>query len=370
MKKILLTTVIASVALVSCVKEDATNLQNGAKQKITFDTPVLYGNENSRANVLGEVETYQTSEKFTIYAVSHTNEFIGWEAQGVAPAEFNNTIVSYDPTVNGWAPKQVGGDYYYWENGKMMSFAACSPADVNAISSYDEAGLEITDFEVPAVGEQYDLMFSERSLNKTSNDMTVGEEGYKGVQIKFQHALSSIRFALVNSYEKDVVLTDIEIKDVFNKGTFNENITEDPEDYIADPKWTLESTTANYVAFAGEATFPKIAKDATEWTAELVKDVMTSGSTCNQLLLMPQDLSEDAILLVHYTVDGKENTKEVALKGLKTKAATPAAIDSWEMGTRYTYILMYSQETAAKDKIYFAPEVAGWVDADQIIVNL
>ena len=62
-------------------------------------------------------------------------------------------------------------------------------------------------------------------------------------------------------------------------------------------------------------------------------------------------------------LDGEMTSDQLA-NALKT------AINSWEMGKRYTYRLFYSDDTAKKDRIFFAPSAEGWQDVDVIIVAL
>lgn len=395
MKKTLLFTAIASVALVGCVNEDLANPAGQGKQKITFDAPVLYSNQDGRANVYGEIGnhsyggqtySYPKEENFMIYAVSHEGDFAGWD--NATPAAFNATEISYDLNVDGWAPKN-GDNYYYWENGKKMSFAACSPADLEQTNwggadkrTYDASGLTITDFEVSANAEtQFDLLFSSRVCNQTSANMSHSASYYSGIPIKFQHALTSVRFSIRNTSPETVVLTGIELSGVKYKGTFNENITEDDTDFTlydktegtgnVAPEWTVadDVITAPYKAFSGSILFYENAR----YVSALVEEFGTSSDECHQLLLMPQDLTDDVTLTVHYTVNGSANTKEVKLNGLESVSAdelikTP--ITAWEMGKRYTYRLTYSSETADRDKIYFAPSTEEWTDVDVIIVNL
>ena len=40
------------------------------------------------------------------------------------------------------------------------------------------------------------------------------------------------------------------------------------------------------------------------------------------------------------------------------------------MGTRYTYRLYYSAESASQDKIYFSPSSEGWKDAGVGVIEL
>ena len=229
MKKRFLVMAMASVALVSCVSEDVSDVkQKDEKVKIAFESPVLYNNVDSRAVVYGEIGThtygginysYPREENFIIYAVTHDSDFAGWSAATLA--DFNTKSISYDEDVDGWAPKS-GGKFYYWENGKKMSFAACSPADLQQDNwsgqdkrIYDAEGLTITDFEVPAnAAEHFDLLFSTRVCNQTSANMNHSASYYSGIPIQFQHALSSIRFSIANTSTENVVLTGISLKNV------------------------------------------------------------------------------------------------------------------------------------------------------------
>ena len=387
MKKSLVLMAMAGVALAGCVNDVADVQQQGQKAKISFDSPVMYGNVDSRANVFGEIGekdgyTYPKAEDFQIYAVMHENAFAGWK--NATSAAFDDTSISYDKDVDGWAPKDASGDYYYWEAGKMLSIAASSPAvlDVDGCDrTYGADGLTISDFAVNAdPNKQYDLLFSTRVVNQKAANMQHGTEYYSGIPILFQHALSSVRFSLRNTSQAVVKLTGISLSGVKYKGDFKENLAEDATDYTkydratnVTPAWTVDNEliASPYVAFTGDLQFPS----ETQYIYRLVEG--TTGNTESQLLLMPQDLTENSIVTVNYTVNGKANSKDVCLKGLmSTKFAqngdveTETAIESWEIGKRYTYRLFYSDATAKKDRIFFAPSTEGWNDVDVIVVPL
>lgn len=387
MKKSLVLMAMAGVALAGCVNDVADVQQQGQKAKISFDSPVMYGNVDSRANVYGEIGekdgyTYPKAENFQIYAVVHEDDFAGWT--GATAASFTDTPISYDGDVDGWAPKDATGDYYYWETGKMLTIAASSPAalDVDGcVRFYGADGVTITGFAVnDAPSKQYDLLFSKRVANQTANDMNHGADYYSGVPILFQHALSSIRFSLRNTSQAVVKLTGISLSGLKYKGDFKENLVEVGDDYTkyvradnVNPAWTVnDELIANpYVAFTGDLQFPYEA----QYIYRLVEG--TTGNSESQLLLMPQALTENSIVTVDYTVNGKANSKDVCLKGLKSTTfqqngdvATETDINSWEIGKRYTYRLFYSDATAKKDRIFFSPSTEGWQDVDVIIVPL
>ena len=181
---------MAGVALASCVNDEVNQVQEEKKVKIAFETPVLYNNSESRANVFGEIGSHQYTnagviysypkdESFIIYAVAHEGRFDGWKAD--EEYAFNGFAISHDQALDGWAPKTPAGDpqgegkYYFWPTSKLMTFAATSPADLavnGATRSYDATGLKINDFEVAGdASKQYDLLFSQRSCNRSSVDM-------------------------------------------------------------------------------------------------------------------------------------------------------------------------------------------------------
>lgn len=403
MKKVLFMTAIANVALAGCVQEEVINPTEQTKQKITFDSPVLYSNVNTRANVYGEVGShtyggqtysYPHDENFIIYAVSHDGDFTGWENATKAP--FDATTIKYDENIDGWAPKTDADEYYYWESGKKMSFAATSPADLEQENwnntdkrSYGATGLIIQDFEVNSdASKHFDLLYSTRVCNQTSANMNHAASYYSGIPIQFQHALSSIRFSIANSSTEEVVLTGISLSGVKYKGTFKENITEKADNYTlydksesgnVDPEWTVTDDVIStaYTAFEGSVPFLESAQYVSV-RVEKLKEEGAEGANdneCHQLLVMPQELTENVKLTINYTVNGTESHKDINLKGLFSGGDGVAdvdkvAINEWEMGKRYTYRLYYSKETADKDKIYFSPSTEDWNDVDVIIIAL
>lgn len=385
---------LAGVALASCVTDKEyveTNPTEGVK--IVFDSPVLYNNNTqTRANVYGEIsaetvgegDSYPTNELFQIYAVQHTGDLTGWAA--ATTAEFNDKPIAYESNIDGWIPIKPTGGFYFWPGGESkMSFAACSPADLactTAERTYGATGLTIENFQVsPDASKQYDLMFSKRAINKTSTDMLHTEGQYSGIPIEFQHALSSIRFSLLNSSNEVVVLKKITLYGALDTGKFEEGIDESESinTYVlgtegnVHPEWTPTTNrvaqTNAYIAFNGDITFPT---GNPKYVADLDKednDTDINPDVCNVLLLMPQTLTDDVKIHVEYTVNGQLATKTVDVVDA-TKTDNKTNLTTWDMGTRYAYRLHYSAESANKDKIYFAPSSEGWKDAGAYEIEL
>ena len=376
MKKHLFFVALAGVALASCVKNDVETPQV-KDVRIGFASPVLNSNVNTKASVYGEigshtytgtntVYTYPREESFMIFGVEHAGNLTSWA--DASPVEFNRTAISYNPSLDAWAPLKADGGFYYWPDDAKLSFAAMSPADLNvdgAEVSYSSTGLKIENFVVsddPAT--QYDLLYSERAVNKTAIDMIDGAEYYSGIPIVFKHALTSIHFSLKTDATTTVTLQSIKLKKAYNKGTFQENITSEA-DLTRNPEWTKASDAVlkDYVSFTGSVDFPINAQYVSDLAA---KDGTDDDDKSHPLLLMPQELNDQLVVEVKYLVGGEVKTRNVQLN--RYPAADP--ITEWLPGTKYTYRLVYSQSAQKQDIIYFAPETAPWTDGGIIEVNL
>ena len=356
MKKVFFLAVCACAVLANCVKNEPEN--SGDQVKVTFESPVLYSNVDAKPSVPGEIGTvYPTGESFVIFAAEHAGEFTSWSA--ATPCAFNGSVVSYDNALNAWAPKKNDGGYFYWPDGKYISVAAVSPADLDLPSTvapvYGNDGVTLENFQVQAEpAAQYDLLYSQISVNNTCGNMVTGAaRTYNGIPILFKHALSAVRFSLKKDADvtEEVVLTGLKLESAAAKGSFKENAVSADE---SDPAWTVDYTaTADYQAFSGSKAF------ASE--ASLV------GST---LLLIPQDLKDGLVLSVSYTVGGVAKSTNIVINEYPKGVAGVLPISSWEIGNRYTYCLTYGKSSHLQDIIFFSPGTEGWNDADVIEVVL
>ena len=405
MKKSLVLMAMAGVALAGCVNDVADVAQSKEKQKITFGTPLSYSN-GSRANVAGEINNpYPIKESFTIYATEYLRgSYAGW---GQKATGFDGDPAVYDSNVDGWAPKENGTNYYYWTDGYDMAFAACSPHDLEegyGEKTYGADGLTITDFMVQENSkEQYDLMFSQRVYDKNASHLNKVEGDYSGIQLTFQHALSSIHFSILNetllasdeTQHVDVKLKSVTISNVYNKGTFKENITEKTDGNYnktynkgtggnVAPEWTIEDEDSKnsqpYVAYqsgSSDLYFPSVQQYISNYIDKLKEQNASANyGEAIPLLLLPQDLPNEACINVKYEVENssaeggfEEKNKTIKIKDIVDAHENPLT-PTWEIGTRYTYRLVYTTEVAKANRIYFAPTVEDWADGGIVVVHL
>lgn len=376
MRKSLFSIALVGIVLASCVKNEPADTAN-KDVKIGFATPVLYSNLDTKAEVYGEigshtydgtttVYSYPRDEEFRIFAVEHTGNLTSWSAATLCA--FNGSSVSYNPSLDAWAPLTQEEGFYYWPDGEFLSFAAVSPADLELTgveATYSETGLEIEDFSVnddPA--KQYDLLYSKRAVNQKASDMVDGADYYSGIPIEFQHALTSIHFSLKKdaSVTATVTLKKIVLKKAKNQGTFNENITNETV-YASSPAWTDVTGEATYVSFTGSVDFPINPQYVSALAAA---DGTGDDDVSHPLLVIPQELGDDTIVEVTYAVGSEEKTRPVQLNTFPSSAP----ITKWKIGTKYTYRLYYSEASQFQDIIYFSPTTGDWTEGGIIEVAL
>ena len=387
MKKSLVLMAMAGVALASCVNDVAEVAQNQEqkKVKIAFDAPVLYDNSESRAQVYGEIGaydhnggqntvTYPKNEKFIIYAIRHTEELSSWP-ENPTKCSFYGQAISYDESLDGWAPKTTDNKYIYWPTDEKLSFAATSPADLEQPAGWIEKdkrtfgrdGLTITDFTVPGVGKQYDLLYTEADLNNTIAEWSSNpgdETTYEGFPIKFYHALSSIHIAISKDLNNDnnIVLTSVKLEGVEGQGTFKSQVSSGTKNWVP----TGSSKVDYQILKDGTINFPFVGVNG----AGMHITELTGGDRANYLLIMPQDLIEGVNLKVSFTINGSPQNKTIKLNDVDENPLTDNTVNEWVMGKRYTYHLHISGSSSSLKPIFFAPSTEGWTDGGTITINL
>lgn len=361
MKRFLFLSALASVALAGCVNDEAMEVTSKASdQKITFNAPVV-GGMTRAVNAFGEIgETYPTTENFKVYALWHKDKFTSWKAETDKASVYMNAVtVRHNSSFNTNDEGNLGGwttgpddsqnePVYYWPKEGYLTFAAYSPADASGTFAMTETGLKISNFSVDAdASKHYDLLFSDLTIDQKSDDYDDTNNTYDGVDIKFKHALSSIRFKVKTKadYSKSVkiTLTGINISGVHNQGSFEQN---GPTWYVAENNGYI---TSPYVAYPNS-------ENATE-EVKYNNNSSEEPSAHNDIILLPQGLSENAKITVSYTMEVQDNDNATAAIPQTTTVNINTLTENWEIGKRYTYTIIFGL-----DQIYFAPTVEDWVD--------
>ena len=348
MKKVLLFAAAASVAFTSCVKDEPAGI-TASDSKISFEAPAVSG--ITRA-VYGEIASpYPKTENFSVYARYFSGNYTAFTD---GTPYMTNVKTAYNSTIGtkgGWDTESVlGGQAYYWPKNGTLTFAAYSPSDAadDCTVNWDAQGFTFENFTVqkdPAA--HYDLMFSERSYNRTSS---TGGTTYDGVDINFKHALSSIVFKVKTAAEyagHTITVTDITLKNAYETGTFKQGLADNGTATTTAAAWSGQTNEYN-----GGYSVLNAAQKVTS-TASTLEEV-------DPLIILPQATAHgtganNIMIDVKYKIHN--GTGEIEQSANINVADGAYNLSAFELGKRYTFTLIFGL-----NKIYFSPEVADWVN--------
>lgn len=357
MKKLFFIAAMAGAALVSCTKNES--VETPEQDVITFAEPVTA--LNTKATEIGE--NYPASQNFSVFAHYYTATEGGYTTFAAGDLYMNNVETKYNPEIHGWDPKTGSGVNYYWPKQGTLTFAAYSPSNIAV--SYDKTGIHFNNYTVDVdCTKQIDLLYSERSYDQTKDKM-VTNDPYNGVQIKFNHALSSILFTVRTDadYKDDnfsILLKKLSIKNVNSQATFDQGLVdgngEVTKAVIDHFGWTGHGTPKEYIAYnaSQELTTAQAYTDNISVTNPRVNDIQNTN-----LILLPQVFTNQELYIEYQIVNKNVNPETVVDQTATFNLASYTP--SWERGKRYVYNL-----TFGFDKIYFDPVVTEW---DEVVVT-
>lgn len=374
MKKSLLFAALAVVAMASCTKNELKVPSTGSDAVISFQPVVANATKAdyiTNSSIAPSGDPKSSTFKFAVYAWYTDGAKMTSSTTTATATKYMDAVeVSYkarhdDGTPGatpgatqgqgGWSPENK----YYWPKNGYLSFDAYAPSTASSdgtFSSSVENGLQIADYTVKDRAQQYDLLYSTRTLNKSkSTDGT--NTTYDGVDIAFKHALAAIEVTAKTDadYGTDAIkLNKVSILYAYKKGNFSQGmadaITEDT------PAWDNQNTEVDeYVLYDAGATLSD--------GASLSQTPLKSPAISNAILL-PQSFdhtpttTNTVSIKVDYSIKGTTDylaqTQTFDLSDTKVGSIDQTG---WEMGKRYTYNFIFSLE-----EIYFAPQVAEWTD--------
>ena len=382
MKKFFMFAAMASVALVSCVKNEGPSAAISAEQEIVFESPMLLPNVKSTNEIQNNFPTdvnigvwahffnnAQAGDNYTNWVDGQL--YMGKETYGLEIQYFADALVdnpnNATATVGTW---KHATNKYYWPKNGSLTFSAYAPctAKTKDAASVGATGVLFTDYVVSQTpSEQEDLLFSERVYNKKAVDNNTTYP-YAGVALDFKHALSSIVFkvkAQADYSTTQLKVTKIELLNIVNQGSFNQGLN-DADGAVTDGPgtqlWDLATADANKVIYSVDLPAGGIILDETnvKYTHNGTTTATTpaAGKRVTDLILLPQELDNCQLRvtfeLLNDQMDQTKPLTQVLVKNLKT-----ATVGKWLRGSRYTYTI-----SVALDEIYFEPTVTDWVDVN------
>lgn len=335
MKRFLFIAAMASVALVSCVKNEVVPI-NEDDQEITFMT----------APVTKAAGTFDVGNHFTSWAY-YTGD-TDWSYPESATSWINGAEIQY--VTDKWKNATMS---YYWpkDNGKLTFFAFSdntgTPALTDAtVSCAPKTGVTISGFDITK-NVNVDLLVADPAKNQKANT-DPATYSKVGVPTLFRHKLANVEFkikyALADDGVTDFTLTSIYLKGLNTTGTYTQN------DGAVDDKvgkWELTSATDNI--------------KYTDETANFTSGVYNLETNADQHYFMPQTFDGTQKIEVIYNAKGTGAEKNHTLTGdLKTIFAS-----GWEIGKRYICTI-----TISPDEILWDPAVESWVENSSFAATL
>jgi len=336
------------------------------RQLIRFNDPVV-GTRVKAGAIDGT--TYSPSEgPFRVWGYFSDEADVNPASAGKHGVEYiSGALCSYsDPY---WIPSYTYKDangtdqtgYYYWRaEAGYLTFHALSPASVASTVEHSwDGGFSLPGYSVEeSVAEQRDLLYSDYKC-ATRGDYNP----YTSVDIKFNHALSAVRFRFreYQNYTETIKITKVEVLGAYKTGDFQENRASGAlNSYSSAPAWSGQTAETDFTLYNANVA----SSAALSWDGDPGEAVITDplGGT---LLIVPQVLDHSGEGLgkvsvrVTFTIDDGAHyiTVSAALPGLKGRdpSDTVAEVNSWEPGKRYTYVV-----TIGLNKIVFDPTVEDW----------
>ena len=388
---------MASVALVSCVKNEPT-VQVAEQDEISFADPIMAPSVKS----VFELKKFPTDKTFKVWAAftQETAASSDLDQKWGTYEYMEDVEVSYNVGKTAW---MATTGKYYWPTNGYLTFVAYGPSTAK-VSAQDVTGTGLGLTYAVSANADEDFLVSEVAYDRKKTDNNVatgwnGENDYQGAEIVFKHALSSIVFKIKSGVYgdgdrtgadktlpyTDLRVTKVELLNVQNKGVFNQAMTsweneqmvDDKDDVNLEKGWTLapDSAESDYVAYEATDTDKGLVLtgDLQLIHDKTVDNEDTDSLALTHLIVLPQEIApasaapatDGVILKITYDLrnsnmaDDTWITGQVALRNLNLNPLANKGVTEWLRGYRYTYNV-----TLTLDEITFDPEVSAWTDYD------
>lgn len=340
----------AVAALAACSKNEVVPAVSGENVEISYKVA---------PRTKADPQTFDTKNVFASWAY-YLPSGKSWESNFkdaqiyFGEENAHGVEISYDKDKNVWKNKTTS---YYWPKEGNLTFFAYS---LNSDFLTDKLGTD-THFYCTKNESQYgicgalnlethpntDFLVADIAKDKTAN-----ETAYKfnGVPTLFKHKLSRVKFAVKKKSDypgATITLNSITFKKLVNYMVYNQyKINKDG------------SITPDSITHTILGNTPRSDQEYTKTDFPVSSTSFAPVPDANEVryIYIPQNFKDEiATIEVKYTVTLKEGISETYTKTLKVKDI----FDSWEIGKRYTFNLIFSL-----DEINWAPAVGDWEDVE------
>jgi len=356
MKKYLIFAAAALVASVACSKIQQEEIDNSA---ITFN--VVNYVQKTKANT-----AFDTNKTFGTFAWWTQTD---WATDGQTNLFMDNQEVAYNGTDNVWAPTIK----YFWTKTGKITFASYAPYTaaagsngfVNLPTHTAANGFSFADYTI-VNDTNVDLMYADIVKDQTENTNPAAYNSVsgvaEGVPTLFHHALTQVGFVFKagkntnpNVIDDEIVLKEVKILNIKNKGTFTQNNTD---------QWASQSGAAEYSINAATNVITMDPEATTAYTPSVTSRIVLPQALANTGT-QQQSIYLSYVIRTKYvgTTDFAEEvvTSTVPLYYDNT-ANGGTALTNWGINERILYTITINPYS---DKvIYFDPAVVDWTDVN------
>lgn len=338
----------AVAALAACSKNEVVPAVSGENVEISYKVA---------PRTKADAQTFDTKNVFASWAYYLPNGR-SWDANRTEAKEYiSNSEISFNDGV--WKNKDIS---YYWPNGGSLTFFAYSLNSSSLTNkfgtdthftceNYDNPETHVSQYGISGMlnldtHPNTDFLVADIAIDKNAHENIYN---FNGVPTLFKHKLSRVKFAVKKKSDypgATITLNSITFKNLVNGMTYTQYRKEEAKglipDYISDfgaSRSTQEYTKTDFKVSSSTSFDP--VPDANEV----------------RYIYIPQDFKsveeegKIATIEVKYTVTDKEGISKTYTKTLKVKDI----FDSWKIGKRYTFNLMFSL-----NEINWAPAVGDW----------
>ena len=262
----------------------------------------------------------QAETRAVVDGTSLPGNFLVWGGyEGDATRVFEGTTV-YSPD---W-------DYRdgtrYWTEGKLYDFYAVYPTGVTAAVS-EEGIITIEDFDCSATGEEAVDLMTATAPNVSADKMI--QDG-SAVGLTFQHELARVKFIAVSEGDA-ITITDAKLYGISRTGDLNGST------------WTLD--------VASSSDSPSFETKSLSINDNDTDEHLLFGG---DLLLIPQDLTNEATFVFTYQYDGETGTHSVS-----STLSTVGTVADWDAGKSYNYRVSIPQHPV---DVTLTVTVTDWIE--------
>ena len=215
----------------------------------------------------------------------------------------------------------------YWTEGKSYDFYAIYPADLPEVStaSVSKGGtITVENFDCSATGaDAVDLMTATASRDYNGTDNSA-------VGLIFQHELARVKFIAVSEGDA-ITITDAKLYGISRTGDLNGST------------WTLD--------VASSSDSPSFETKSLSINDNDTDEHLLFGG---DLLLIPQDLTNEATFVFTYQYDGETGTHSVS-----STLSTVGTVADWDAGKSYNYRVSIPQHPV---DVTLTVTVTDWIE--------